>query len=70
MVSNNDHLLAKFHSGTLKITDTMRLMSLFGNITRIFPLELAELQHKGVLTDFLSASIARPNLSASFGGYF
>ena len=28
-VSNNDKWLAKFNSGTLRITDTMRLMSLF-----------------------------------------
>ena len=28
-VSNNHKLLAKFHSGTLRIVDTMRLMSLF-----------------------------------------
>ena len=30
-VSNNHKLLAKFHSGTLKIMDTMKLMSLFLN---------------------------------------
>ena len=29
VVSNNDKLLAKFYSGTLRIMDTMRLMSLF-----------------------------------------
>ena len=31
VVSNNHRLLAKFHSGTLRIMDTMRLMSLFLN---------------------------------------
>ena len=29
IVSNNDRFLAKFHSGTLRIIDTMRLMPLF-----------------------------------------
>ena len=29
IVSNNDKLLAKLNSGTLRIIDTMRLMSLF-----------------------------------------
>ena len=29
VVSNNHKLLAKFHSGTLRIMDTMKLMSLF-----------------------------------------
>ena len=28
VVSNNDKLLAKFHSGTFSIMDTMKLMSL------------------------------------------
>ena len=34
VVSFNDKLLAKFHSGTLSIIDTMRLMSLFSIIDR------------------------------------
>ena len=31
---NNDKLLAKFHFGTLRIIDVMRLMPLFGIISR------------------------------------
>ena len=34
VVSNDHKLFAKLHSGTLKITDTMRLMSLFLIIAR------------------------------------
>ena len=34
MVTNNYKFLAKFHSGALRITDPMRLMSFFSIITR------------------------------------
>ena len=34
VVTDNNKFLAKFHSGTLRTTDTMRLMSLFKIIVR------------------------------------
>ena len=32
VVSNNEYLLGKFYSGTLRIMDTMRQMSLFASL--------------------------------------
>ena len=39
-VNNNQKLLAKFHSGTLRMIDTMRLISLFFKLLLEYLLEL------------------------------
>ena len=54
MASNNHEMLAKFHSGTLRIMDTIRLMLLFSIIARkLIGIRLKSSEHPKVPGDLV-----------------